>query len=100
MLTHTLRERMTAEPEVDWERNRDFAAEEALDVFIIIIASCGRRGRWKGGCREEVAEEEREGELVFLVEESDFGECFGETAVGGANDEAVICQFGPQCTKT
>lgn len=91
MLAYTLRERMAAEAEVDWEGNGDLAAEETLNVFFVIMANCRRRGGGKIGCREEIAEEEREGEVVFVVEESDFGEGFDETAVGGANDETASC---------
>lgn len=90
---------MAAEAEVDWERNSDLAAEETLYVFFVVMASCRWRGRGKNRCREEVAQEERKGEFVFLVEEGDFGECFDETAVCSANDEAVIYQFRKQFTE-
>lgn len=87
---------MAAEAEVDWERNGDLAAEQPLDVFVVVMASCRlrRRGRGEIGRREEVAEEEREGEVVFVVQEGDFGEGFRETAVCGTNDETARCQFG------
>lgn len=91
MLTYTLRERMAAEAEVDWEGNGDLAAEKTLNVFFVIVASCRRRGGGNIGRREEVAEEEREGEVVFAVEEGDFGEGFNETAIGGTDDETVSC---------
>lgn len=85
---------MAAEAEVDWERNGDLAAQQPLDVFVVVMASRRRRGRGQTGRREEVAEEEREGEVVFAVQEGDFGESFGETAVRGTNDETARCQFG------
>lgn len=86
---------MAAEAEVDWERNSNLAAEQTLDVFFVVVPRCGRRGRGNGRRREEVAEEQREGEVVFLVQERHFSEGFGETAIGGADDEAVfICQLG------
>lgn len=84
---------MAAEAEVDWERNGDLAAQQPLDVFVVVMASHGRRGRGQIRRREEVAEEEREGEVVFAVQEGDFGEGFSETAVRGTNDETARCQF-------
>lgn len=82
---------MAAEAEVDWERDGDLAAQQPLDVFVVVMASRGRRGRGQIRRREEVAEEEREGEVVLAVQEGDFGEGFGETAVRGTNDETARC---------
>lgn len=67
-------EGVAAEGEVGWEGDGDFAVEETVDI-----------GGVGGG--EDVAEEEGEGEVVFGVEEGDFGEGFGETAVSGAGYE-------------